>query len=79
MEEGLGVDNCEKPVQLHIVISIVSYITLTNLSTKYHDVQGIHRCRWYKIVIPCLSACTEGNPIAKARGLSPRTGEQPMV
>ena len=23
-----------------------------------HDVQGLHSCRCYKIVIPCLSACT---------------------
>ena len=23
-----------------------------------HDVQGLHRCRWYKIVKPCLSTCT---------------------
>ena len=43
MEVGLGVDNCEKPVQLHIVISIVSYTTLTNFSTKYHDV----KCKVY--------------------------------
>ena len=29
--------------------------------------------------IPCLSTCTHDNPLAKARGLSPRTGGQPMV
>ena len=39
----------------------------------YTDVGGI------KIVIPCLSTCTLDNPLAEARGLSPRTGGQPMT
>ena len=57
-----------------------TYHTLTNISMKYivmykvyTDVGGI------KIVILCLSTCTQDNPLAKARGLSPRTGEHPMV
>ena len=29
------------------------------------------------IVIPCMSACTWDSPLAKARGLSLRTGEKP--
>ena len=39
----------------------------------YTDVGGI------KLVIPCLSTCTQDKPLAKARGLSPRVGGQPMV
>ena len=35
--------------------------------------------RWYKIVKTCLFTYTKDNPLAKARGLSPRTGGQAMV
>ena len=34
----------------------------------YTDIGGI------KKVIPCLSTCKQDNPLAKARGLSSRTG-----
>ena len=55
------------------------YTTLANFITKYFvmcnvytDVAGIK-------IIPCLSTCTQDNPLAKARGLSSRTGGQPLV
>ena len=59
------------------------YVCLYHLYQLKHeiprDVQCSHLNRWYKIVIQCLSTCKLDNPLAKARGLSPRTGGQPMV
>ena len=43
------------------------------LSKVYTDEGGV------KYLYPDLSACTGDNPLAKARGLSPRTGGQTMV
>ena len=59
--------------------AVMIYTTITNFSTKY-----LVTCKLYTVVdgikkvIPCLSICTEDNPLAKARGLSPRIGGQAM-
>ena len=42
--------------------------------------QGLYLLLWYKWEIEHgLCACTVDNPLAKARGLSLRTGAQPML
>ena len=51
-----------------------------NSSTKYVVLSKVYTNEGgVKLLNRGLSACTGDNPLAKARGLSPRTGGQNMV
>ena len=45
-----------------VILKWAIYVDLYHPYQLKHEisciVQGLHRCRWYKIVIPCLSSCT---------------------
>ena len=54
------------------------YTTITSFSTKVsRNVQVLDRYRWYLVVIACMG--DKPLPLAKARGLSPRTGGHIML
>ena len=48
-------------------------------SIIYCNLQCLHWCRWYEIVMPWLSTYTGDNPWAEARGLSPWKGGQTIL
>ena len=53
---------------------------IANFSTKYFILSKVHTDEsGIKYLHHGLSACTGDNPLAKNRGLSPRTGGQTMV
>ena len=65
--------------------SIVTTFTvyyLCQLKNKLsHNMQCLHwyTCRWHKMVIPWLFACTGDNPLTKVRRLSPRQVDKPCA
>ena len=68
----------EKFEKKKILIAPLSEIA--NFSTKYFILSKVYIDEGgIKHLYHGLSACTEDNPLAKARGLSPRTGGQTIV
>ena len=50
-----------------------------NFNTKYVAIDKVYTDSVVKKVYHSVSACTEDNPLAKARGLSTRAGGQTRV